>query len=105
MLGQLDRKAGNSARATLNQDRLAGLQFQRVLYRTKSGEPGERQSRGIDVRKAAWLLRDDGCADSDFLSVGPLPPRLQNTEHFVADAEIGDALAQRAHHAGEISAQ
>src|SRR6188472_144126 len=57
------------------------------------------------MRHAAWLLRDDGCADGDFLSISPFPARLQNTEHFIADAQILDAFAHRTHHAGEIAAQ
>ena len=56
MLGKLDGEAGNAARAALDQDRLAGLQLQRVLHRTQSGETGERQSRGVDMRQAAGFF-------------------------------------------------
>jgi hypothetical protein len=48
---------------------------------------------------------DDGCADRDLFGIGPFPARLQNTEHFIADAQIRDAFAHRADHAGEIAAQ
>ena len=86
MLGQLDGEARHPAGAALDQDRFAGLQLQRVLDRTERGETGERQSRGLDMRQAAGLLRDDGGADGDLLGIGPFPAHLQNTEHFIADA-------------------
>src|SRR5262245_28932994 len=50
MPGKLDGKAGNAPRATLDQDGLAALKFQRILDRTKGREAGEGERGSIVMR-------------------------------------------------------
>src|SRR5215472_6527880 len=49
MLGELNGEAGHSACSALDENRLAGLEFQCVFDGTQRRETGKRQSSGIDV--------------------------------------------------------
>ncbi len=80
-LAKLDGKTGDAARPTLDQDRLATLEFQRILNRTQGREAGKRQSGGIDMGQIAWLLGDDSSFDSNLFRVGALLSCFANTEH------------------------
>src|SRR5436190_21997155 len=57
------------------------------------------------MRDRGRLLGDDGSPDRDLLAVGPFPAAFQNAEHLIADAQVGDAFAERADHAGEIATE
>ena len=105
VLGELDGVARDAAGAALDQDRLAALELERVLDRVQRGQADQRQRRGVHVRQAVGLLRDDRGLDRDLLGVGALLARRQHAEHRIADLEVGDALAQRADGAGEIPPQ
>ena len=50
VLGKLNGEAGDSARPSLDQDRLPRLQFQRILDSTQRGKAGERQGSGVNMR-------------------------------------------------------
>ena len=76
MLGKLDRKARDAARAALDQDRLAGFQFQRILDRAQRRQPRERESRGVNMRHRGRLLRDDGSIGSRSFRRKPLPGQV-----------------------------
>ena len=95
MPGELDGEARDAARAALDEDRLAGLQLQRVLDRADRGQAGEGECRGVDMRQAGRLLGDDGGADRDLLGISAVAAALEDAEHLVADLEIGNARAQR----------
>ena len=49
MLCELNGEACDPARPAMDQDRLAGLELQRLLDRAQRGEAGERQGGGVDV--------------------------------------------------------
>src|SRR5215203_2393595 len=64
--------------------------------------------RPVSARAAASTCDrplDEGCRNEDFFGIGPFSAQLENTEHFIADAQIRDAFAHRTHHAGEIPAE
>ncbi len=103
MLGELNSEAGDPARAALDQDRLARLEFQRVLDGTERSEPGERQRGRVDVRHGVGLLGDDCGLGRDFLGISAILARLANAERRVPNLEIGDPLGDGADHAGEIT--
>src|SRR5215471_304259 len=105
MPGKLNGEAGDAARPALDEDQLPALELQRILDRAQGGEPGERQGGGVNVRQAAGLLGDDRGLDRDLLGIGALLAGLANAEHGVAEAQILDAFADGADHAGKIAAQ
>ncbi len=105
MLRKLDGEARNTARAALDQDRLAGFQLQRVLDRTQGRETGEGEGGRVNMRQGGRFLCDNGTADGDLFGIGPIAARFQHAKHFVADSQIPDAGAHRADHAGEIAPQ
>ena len=105
MLGELNRKTGNAAGPTLDQDFLAGLELQRVLDGNQRSESGECQRRLIDVRDAVGFAGDDRCLDRDLLAIGALLADIAHTEYRIAPAEIGHALADMADEAGKVAAE
>ena len=98
-------KPADAARPALDQDRLAGLELQRVLDRTQGGQADERERRRVDMRHPGRLLGHDGRADGDLLAVGAVAAGLQHAEHLVADLEVLHTGADGADHAGEITPQ
>ena len=105
MLRKLDGEARHAAGTALDQDGLARLELQAVLDRAHGGEAGQRDRRGVDVAQRRRFLRHDGAADGDLLAVGAVAAGLQHAEHRVADPEVGDAGAERADRAGEVTAE
>ncbi len=69
------------------------------------GEPGERQSGGVDVRQPIGLLGDNRGLDRKLFSVGALAAALEDAEYRVADFQITDARVCRGDYAGKIPAQ
>src|SRR5580704_11011269 len=101
IFGELDGETGNTAGAALDQDGLAALKFQRVLDRIDRGQPGQRQRRGIDMRKPVRFLGDEGRRDCDLFAIGAFLAGAEHAEHRIADLEIR-AVADGADHAGKI---
>src|SRR5262249_16447127 len=105
MLGELDGEAGNPACPAVNENRLAGLKFQRFFDRTQRGEPRESQRSGIDVREAVRFLPNNRRLARDLLAITPFLARLANAEHRTPNLEIGAPLADGADHAAKIAAE
>ena len=80
-------------------------QRERLLDGAERGEAGERERGRLRMRHALGLLRHDGGLDGDLLGVGAVAAELEHAEHRVADAQIADAVAERADHSGEIPPQ
>ena len=89
----------------MNEDGLAALELQGRLDGADRGEPGERQSGGIDVRQPGGLLGDDRGLDRKLFSVGALAAGFEDAEHRIADFQIIDAHVYRGDQAGKIPAE
>jgi hypothetical protein len=95
MFCQLDGKARDTTGSTLDQDRLARLQFQWVFDRADRRQPGKRQRSGIDMRQAVGFLCDDGCLDRNLLGIGALLANVADGEDLIADTEVSDTFLNR----------
>src|SRR5262249_24543895 len=105
MLGKLNGEAGNPARSTLNENRLAALKLQRVFDGAERGEAGQRHGGGVDVREALRLFRDDRSLDRDLLPITAFWARLATPEHRLPNGEIRDAGTDGGDRAGKIPSQ
>src|SRR5215471_10635392 len=105
MLGQLDRKAGNAARAALDQDGFAQFKFGRVLERPQRGDAGQRHGGRLGVTEPGGFFRDDPRLDHDFLGIGALDALIAHTEYRVADVQICDIRADRTDDTREVAAE
>ncbi len=105
MFCQLDGEGRNAACPTLDQDRLAGFQLQRILDRANGRQARERHGRRIDMRQRGGLLRDDGGLDRDLFGIGAFLADVAHREHFVADTEVRNPFPDRRNDAGEIPPQ
>ena len=105
VLGELHGEVRNAAGAALDQDGLAGLELDGVLDRHERGEAGEREGRGVGVGDVVGFLRDDRGVDRDLLGVGAFLAHGAHAEHVIADLEVANAFAERAHDAREVAPQ
>src|SRR5207237_9677286 len=105
MLGELDRKTGNTAGAALDQDRLAALQARGIFQSPNRGQAGQGHCGGLGMAELCRLLRDERGLDLDLLGVAALDPRIHDAEHRIADLHVIDTGAERADDAGEIAAE
>ena len=92
---QLDGKARNTARAALDQDRLARLQLQCVFDGADRRQPGKRQRCGIDMRQAIGFPGDDGGLDRNLLGIGAFLADVADGKNLIADTQVGDTLSNR----------
>src|SRR5438874_4531580 len=104
MLGELDRKTGNTAGAALDQDCLAALHARGVFQSPDRGQAGQGHRGGLGMAELCRLLRDERGLDLDLLGVAALDPRIHDAEHRIADLQVVDTGAERADNAGEIAA-
>ena len=102
MFCQLYGKARDTARASLDQDRLARLQFQCVFDGADRRQPGKRQRSGIDMRHATGFPGDDGRLDGNLLGISALLANVADAEHLIADTEVADTLSNCRNDTGEI---
>ena len=100
VLCERDGEAAHPARAALDQDRLAALQFQRVLEGHQRGEPGQRHRCALHVAQLLRLAGDDRLADGDLFGVRAFARHLADAEHRIAGLEVARALD---HDAGEVA--
>ena len=70
MLGQFDGKSGDAACAPLDQNGFAGLELQSFLDGDDRRQPGQGQTRGLDVAHAIGLFRDDRGLHGDLFRIG-----------------------------------
>src|SRR5438477_4100996 len=100
-----EREAPDAARATVDEDRLARFQLERVLDRDERREAGEPDRRALHVGQARGLPREDLLPDRDSLGVGAFARYFAHAEHRVAELEVLRPLAERGHHARKVPAR
>src|SRR5947207_6828800 len=105
MLGELDRKTGNTASAALDQDCLAALQARGVFQGPNRGQARQGHRGGLGMAELCRLLRDERGLDLDLLGVAALDPRIHDAEHRTAGLQVIDTGAERADDAGAIAAE
>ena len=103
MFRQLDGKARDTARASLDQDRLAVPEFQRVFDGANRRQAGKRQRGSIDMRQAVGFPGDDGCLDRNLLGIGALLADIADAEDLIACAQVRCTVSHCRDDPGEIA--
>src|SRR5215471_5014433 len=105
VFGQLKGKAGNSARAALDQNGFARFDFGSVFERPQRGQAGQCHRCRLRMAEPVRFLGDDCRLDSDLLCVGALDPLVAYSEYRIARSQIRDSGADCANHAREVTPQ
>ena len=97
MLRQRDREARDPARAAVDEDRLAGLQLERLLERDQRRQPGERDRREESARFRRFsydelMARDKASLDIFWLKDKDLEDLDSLPEPDVLAEEIAEDL-------------
>ncbi len=105
VLGQFDGEPGDAARAALDQDGLAGFQFQGFLNGDDCRQANQRKGCRFYMGHSVRLSSDYRSLHRDLLSIGAFLAAVADAENGVTQAEIRHTVADRAHYARKVAPQ